>query len=119
MGQLRLRSGEVVVGRDEAAQLRLQDPRLSRRHAVLRREGAVYSLEVLPHVAHRSLVTHNGAALETRRRVALKAGDVVQFGASPAYAVAYRGGALVLAWADETEHGPAVSEGQPVLAFHP
>lgn len=68
-------AGENVVGRDPAAEVRIDDPTVSRHHARILVEGEGASLE--------DLDSKNGTFLEGRpvhRRTRLKSGAIVKFG---------------------------------------
>src|SRR6476469_2180836 len=82
--QIRVGSGEeididadrVVIGRDEACDIRLDDTKVSRRHAEIVRNGNGYEV--------RDLGSSNGTYLGSMRLTApqgLKDGDVVRIGA--------------------------------------
>ena len=72
---LPLVEGDNVLGRDEDATLRIDDPSVSRRHAVVRVRGGEASLE--------DLGSKNGTFLKDTRveaSVALEDGDVFALG---------------------------------------
>jgi adenylate cyclase len=71
-----LRDGETHIGRDAQNELALDDARVSRRHAVLRRSGQAVTLADL---ASRNGTFHNGQRLDAAA-VALTPGDVIRVG---------------------------------------
>jgi adenylate cyclase len=71
-----VRDGETSIGRDAANGLPLSDARVSRKHAVLRRDGAQVTLTDL---ASRNGTYHNGRRLD-ETPAALTPGDVIKVG---------------------------------------
>jgi adenylate cyclase len=71
-----VRAGETFIGRDAGNGLVLADTRVSRRHAVLRRDGEVVTIADL---TSRNGTHHNGRRLE-QEPVRLTPGDVVKVG---------------------------------------
>ena len=72
-----LEGADLTVGRDRACTIVINHPAVSRRHARITSEGALLTLE--------DLKSANGTFVNNVRieRTALKAGDVVRFGADP------------------------------------
>src|SRR5690606_11656600 len=68
---------QVLIGRAPEARLLLQDPRVSSRHALVRREGDRVTVQDLGS-ANGTLI--NGDALEGAEPRTLKAGDEIQVG---------------------------------------
>lgn len=67
--------GELVIGRGPAADLALDDPAVSRRHASLKAEG---NTAVIEDLGSRNGTLVNGNPVEQRSRVS--DGDVIQLG---------------------------------------
>jgi FHA domain len=70
-------AAQLVLGRDEAADVVVDDPEISRRHAAMRPAGDTVEVEDLGSLNGTWV---NGARIETR--VLLTPGDVVQLGTS-------------------------------------
>lgn len=106
MAEMRIRNRQAFVGRDPEADVVVSDPRVSRRHAVIRIDGKGASIEVLPTATREGLVRHNGAAPPRGVSVDLATGDVLTFGSSPEYRVTLGRLSVVLEWSDLTERAP-------------
>lgn len=80
-----LQTGSVVIGRDRTCEIVLSHPAVSRKHAKITREGAMFTVE--------DLQSANGTYVNQSRvqRQSLKPGDVVRFGADPACSYVIRG----------------------------
>lgn len=116
MARLRLKEHEAVVGRDSRCRVAVTDPRISRRHAVLRRRAGGWKLEVLPGITHDGLVRHNGKTVHAGEAAALAPDDRLVFGLSPEYRVHLDGDVLVLECSDATAR---VREGPWRALVHP
>lgn len=117
MAEMRIRGRQAFVGRDQEADLVVSDPRISRRHAVIRIAGNDATLEVLPTATRDGLVRRNGAIVARGVPEPLASGDALTFGSSPEYRVTFGRQSLVLAWSDQTERAPAELDLR--IAVHP
>jgi pSer/pThr/pTyr-binding forkhead associated (FHA) protein len=95
---LELTEGQFAVGRNASCQLSLDDPLVSRRHALLTVNGDAVTVEDLQ---SRNGVIVNGRKIQGRHR--LQAGDRILIGAQE----------LTLIVAGEEGHGPAASVASP------
>lgn len=75
---IRLRHGQASIGRGESVQLRLSDPLVSRRHALVRSVGG--GLELVDHGSVNG-VQVNGQRIDAERPWRLRDGDEIRLGA--------------------------------------
>ncbi|MFN7971824.1 MAG: FHA domain-containing protein [Acidobacteriota bacterium] len=124
MGVIRIKDREATIGRNPQSTVVVSDPRISRTHALIRRDGDAYVLEVLPKVTHAELIKRNGNAIRPGERQVLAAGDVLSFGRSPSYEVIFdrakSGETMLLEFADETDRASTgMLRSLPRLVGHP